>query len=76
MTFDKVIALRNEDALIQINSNSYLGLTTWREKRFTRKLIKHGLIDFVASDTHSFRPSTLDKAYHKIKQPALFNYER
>ena len=76
MTFDKVIALRNEGASIQINSNSYLGLTTWKEKRFTRKLIKHDLVDFVASDTHSFRPSTLDKAYNTIKQPELFNYER
>ena len=74
MTYDKVLSLRNEGALIQINSNSYLGLTTWKEKRFTRKLIKHGLADYVASDTHSFRPSTLDKAYNKIKEPKLFNY--
>lgn len=74
ISFDKVVALRNEGALIQINSNSYLGLTTRREKRFTRKLIKHGLVDFVASDTHSFRPSTLDISFKKIKQPELFNY--
>ena len=72
MTYDKVLSLRNEGALIQINSNSYLGLTTWKEKRFTRKLIKNGLVDYVASDTHSFRPSTLDKAYNKIGQKELF----
>ena len=76
MTFDKVIALRNEGALIQINSNSYLGLTSWKEKRMTRKLIKKNLVDFVASDTHSFRPSTLDKSYKKINNPDLFNYVR
>ena len=76
MTIDKVKALRSEGALIQINSNSYLGMTTWKEKRITRKLLKLGLVDFVASDTHSFRPSTLDKSYKKIKNPDLFNYVR
>jgi len=76
MTLDKVVALRNEGALIQINSNSVLGLTSWAEKRFVKKLLKHNLVDFVASDTHSFRPSTLDKSYKKIKNPDLFNYVR
>jgi protein-tyrosine phosphatase len=76
MDYSKVVALRNEGALIQINSNSYLGLTTWKEKRFVKKLLKHNLVDFVASDTHSFRPSTLDKSYKKIKNPDLFNYVR
>lgn len=76
MTLDKVVALTNEGALIQINSNSILGLTSWKEKRFVKKLLKKGLVDYVASDTHSFRPSTLDKSYKKIKNPDLFNYVR
>lgn len=76
MTLDKVVALTNEGALIQINSNSILGLTSWSEKRFVKKLLKKGLVDYVASDTHSFRPSTLDKSYKKIKNPDLFNYVR
>ena len=75
MTIDKVKSLKLEGALIQINSNSYLGMTTWKEKRMTRKLIKLNLVDYVASDTHSFRPSTLDKSYKKIKNPDLFNYK-
>ena len=75
MTLDKVIALKGEGALIQINSNSYLGLTTWKEKRFTKLLLKKGLVNYVASDTHSFRPSSLDKSYKKIKNPDLFNYQ-
>ena len=74
MTYQKILSLKNEGALIQINSNSYLGLTTWKEKRFTRKLIKHNLVDYVASDTHSFRPSTLDVAFNKIKQKELFEF--
>ena len=74
MTYEKVLSLKNEGALIQINSDSYLGLSTWKEERFTRKLVKHHLVDYVASDTHSFRPSTLNKSFKKIKQPLLFNY--
>ena len=76
MNIDKVKALKQEGALIQINSNSYLGLTSWKEKRMTRKLIKLNLVDYVASDTHSFRPSSLDKSYKKIKNPDLFNYSK
>ena len=76
MTLDKVVALRNEGALIQINSDAIVGKTTWKEKRFVKKLLKKGLVDFVASDTHSFRPSTLDKSYKKVKNPDLFNYVR
>ena len=74
ITLQKVEQLKKEGALIQINSNSYLGMTTWKEKRFTKKLLKKGLVDYVASDTHSFRPSTLDKSLKKIKNPDLFDY--
>ena len=76
MTYDIVRELRLEGAKIQINSNSYIGLTSWKEKSFTRKLLKDDLVDYVASDTHSFRPSTLDKSFKKIKNPDLFNYVR
>ena len=76
MNLDKVVALRNEGAKIQINSNSYLGLEGFKQKWFVKKLLKLGLVDYVASDTHSFRPSTLDKSYQKIKNPDLFNYVR
>ena len=76
MTYSKVVALANEGAKIQINSDAILGYTSWKEKRFVRKLLKNNLVDYVASDTHSFRPSSLDKSYKKIKNPDLFNYVR
>ena len=76
MTYQKVVALANEGALIQINSDAVLGYTSWKEKRFVKKLLKNNLVDYVASDTHSFRPSTLDKSYKKIKNPDLFNFVR
>lgn len=75
MTYDKAKALRLEGAKFQINSNSYLGQEGFKEKWFVKKLVKHDLVDYVASDTHSFRPSTLDKAFKKIKKPELFNYQ-
>ena len=75
ITYQKVEDLRMEGAKIQINSNSYLGMTSFKEKLFTKKLLKHGLVDYVASDTHSFRPSTLDKSFKKIKKPELFNFQ-
>ena len=76
MTYQKVVALVNEGAKIQINSDAVLGYTSWKEKRFVKKLLKNNLVDYVASDTHSFRPSSLDKSYKKIKNPDLFNYVR
>ena len=75
ITYQKVEDSRMEGAKIQINSNSYLGMTSFKEKLFTKKLLKHGLVDYVASDTHSFRPSTLDKSFKKIKKPELFNFQ-
>lgn len=75
ITYQKVEELKMEGAKIQINSNSYLGMTSFKEKLFTKKLLKHGLVDYVASDTHSFRPSTLDKSFKKIKKPELFNFQ-
>ena len=76
MTYDKVLALRNEGAKIQINSDSVLGRTSCKEKRFVKKILKKDLVDYVASDTHSFRPSTLDKSLKKIKNENLFNFSR
>ena len=75
ITLDKVLMLKKEGALIQINSDAVVGKTTLKEKRFVKKLIKNNLVDVVASDTHSFRPSTLDLAFKKIKNEKLFNFE-
>ena len=65
MTLDKIIGLRQEGALIQINANAIIGQTTRKQQKFVKKLIKKDLVDFIASDTHSFRPSNLDKAIAK-----------
>ena len=74
ISLDKVVNLKNEGALIQINSGSLVGQTTWKEKRFVKKLLKRNLVDIIASDVHSFRKSTLDIALKKTKNPKLFNF--
>ena len=74
INMDKVISLKNEGALIQVNSGAIVGFTTGKEKRFAKKLLKNNLVDIVASDIHSFRKSTLDIALKKTKKPALFNF--
>ena len=74
ITLDKVLNLKNEGAIIQVNSGSIVGETTGHEKRFVKKLFKRNLVDIVASDIHSFRKSTLDKALKKTKNPKLFNF--
>ena len=74
MNIDKVIELRSEGALIQVNSDAVIGVTSLKEKRFVKKLLKNNLVDFIASDTHWFRPSSLDKAYKMVDDKILFEY--
>ena len=68
-----VVYFKNEGALIQVNAASLLGKEGFKIKRLTKKLIKHNLVDFIASDTHSFRESKLDVVSKKIKNKELFN---
>jgi len=75
ITLDKVYEMRAEGAYIQVNANAICGLTSGKEKRFVKKLLKKGLVDIVASDMHSFRPSNLDKALAKTKNPDLFEFD-
>ena len=74
MNIDKVIELKSEGALIQVNSDAIIGVTSLKEKRFVRKLLKNKLVNYIASDTHYFRPSSLDKALKIVKDNKLFNY--
>jgi len=53
---------------IQVNSGSIIGLEGKKVKRLVCELIKNGLVDFVASDTHDFRPSCMKKAFDIIKK--------
>lgn len=75
ITIDKVKSMKAEGAIIQINSGSIVGKTTSKEKRLTKKLLKLGLVDVVASDIHSFRSSTMELALNKVKDKNLFEFD-
>lgn len=73
MSLDLARKLKHIGALLQINTTSILGQFGHGVKKMTKKLLKNGLVDLVASDTHSMgirKPnlkSTLDfikKKYH------------
>lgn len=65
MTLEKALELKREGALIQVNADTLLKLTGKLEYKFAKKLLKLKLVDFIASDTHSFRPSNLNKISKK-----------
>lgn len=67
-------------AKIQINASALIGDYGRKIKKFVIKLIKNELVDFVASDIHNFRMSSLKKAYKVVestfsreKAESLFN---
>ena len=74
ISVDKVRGLKAEGAIIQINSGSIVGNNSNKEKRFVKKILKLDLVDIVASDIHSFRPSTMDVALKRVKNEKLFNF--
>lgn len=44
--------LQELGALIQVNADSVLGIDGRHFKRYTKKLLKAGLVDVIASDSH------------------------
>lgn len=62
LDFSEVIEIKNCGGLIQINASAVIGKMGGKIKRFVAKLIKFGLVDFIASDVHSFRPNDMLQA--------------
>lgn len=63
-----IAELKQNGALIQINASSVCaGLFDKRRKKVF-ELIKRGLVDFVASDYHSFRTLNLKNAHARIQK--------
>ncbi len=52
---DRVDWLRDVGAMIQVNANAILGMEGFKAKGFTKKLLKYGYVDFVASDSHDLK---------------------
>lgn len=52
-SFDKFIGVVEKGCLLQLDAASIIGVYGTEVKRFTKKLIKMNMVDFVASDAHS-----------------------
>lgn len=68
LDFSVIEDIKNCGGMIQINASSVVGKLGGYIKKFVLKLIKFGLVDFVASDIHSFRENDMLKAYNLIKK--------
>ena len=55
-------------ALIQVNTDSVLGIAGRHCKRYTKKLLKAGLVDVIASDSHGTkeRVCNMKKCYEYV----------
>lgn len=65
----QVRRLRTLGARIQVNAGSILGREGLRQQRFCWELMKHDLVDVVASDAHGpeYRPVEMGLCAHKIE---------
>lgn len=52
---DNVDRLKAVGAMIQVNADAVLGLDGGKIKRFVKKLLKYGCVDFVGSDSHGIK---------------------
>lgn len=52
---DRIEWLRDMGVMIQINANAVLGQEGFKVKGFTKKLLKYGYVDFIASDSHDMK---------------------
>lgn len=52
-SLEKIHELRELGALIQVNAGSVLGEAGWGVKNHCLKMMKDGVVDFIASDTHN-----------------------
>ncbi|MFW5793916.1 MAG: CpsB/CapC family capsule biosynthesis tyrosine phosphatase [Bacillota bacterium] len=66
--FEDVSGLKKIGALMQVNAGSVLGNSGFLKKNYINKLIKRDLVDFVATDSHSYQKGLFLKAYEYVKK--------
>jgi len=60
---EMVEEIRSVGGLIQVNATSIVGKKKGKYFKIVKKLLKNGLVDFVASDVHYNRENLMGKAY-------------
>ena len=69
---DEAIEIVEAGGLIQVNAASVIGIHGGRNKKRVKKVLKNGLVSFIASDIHSNRENYMQKAYDiSVKNIAL-----
>ena len=68
LNVDDIKQLKSKNVLIQVNADTILGKSGFRQKLKVMHLIKNNVIDFIASDIHSERNNYMEKAYNIIKK--------
>ncbi len=63
-----IIAIRQNGGFIQVNASAVIGNMGKHVQTFVLKLIKEGLVDFIASDVHYDSENHLKSAYDFIKK--------
>ena len=60
--------IRSLGGLIQVNASSVMGKPKRKYRKKVKKLMKAGLVDFVASDIHYVRTNRMKKAYEYVSK--------
>ena len=71
---ENVEFLREIGAMIQVNADAIIGKDGFRAKRYTKKLMQNGLVDFVASDSHGMKERRSNMA--KCREYLYKRYDR
>ena len=67
LTIEEVEEIKDLGGYIQVNANMLIGLSIRRSNAFAKKLLKKGLVDFVASDVHYFRKNKMKRAKRYVE---------
>ena len=68
LDMQKIISIRKNGGLIQVNAHAVIGILGKHVQSYVLKLIKKGLVDFIASDYHYGSENYLKEAYNFIKK--------
>ena len=64
---ESIFRLKEIGAVIQVNADTIVAKPFSKERKFVKKLLKHRLVDVVASDSHYLRQSRMADAYSWVK---------
>lgn len=64
---------KEKGALIQVNASSFYG--SRKIKNIANKLLKENLVDYIASDVHSFRKNCIKQFIKDYKETSYFDFK-